>query len=371
MPISFLAAGPRQLLRCVAASMALCAFATQATPGGATPAWEFTLRTDRHSDPLALGQWGDARVRDVEPRAGRNLAYVDDEVRLSRRRDAWTWSLLARNRAMLVAGHDALAFAAQADRPVDAAVAGRWAVDARFRSFTGAGAQVARRFDLGGWQAELGTQALLLRHWRERRLAGVASFDATSGGYAADLRSVRLDDRLSFPFQSRFAASGAALMFNAELRREDRQWRLALSARDLGWLHWRGVPLQDARLATSITEIDADGFIIYRPLVEGRYSQQGATRRAPATLAAQAEWRAAAEGWLQVGLDVVSGFGALPRLGWQQRVGELEAGATWRWHEQRLTLRAHWQGWALSWGRDRPGSGAHSQELSLAYSGSL
>lgn len=330
-------------------------------------AWQFSLRSDHHSDAVALRDIdSDDALHSLSARPGRNLAYIDDELRASRRQGAWTWSVLARSRATLVANADALALVAHVESEPAARRDGRWATEARWRAFSGTGLEAERRFVLGdAWQLRASVQGLALRHWRERRIDGPVSYDAASATYAFDLQSTQRDDRLSFPFQSGFAARGAALLFGAELAWQGERWSAALGLRDVGWLHWRGLPQEQATLSTSTQAYDADGFVIYRPLIQGRDSQAGLTRDAPALASARVAWQATADGQLVAAADWIAGFGALPRVEWQQRWGALGLGAAWRVHERRLTLSAAWRGLQLQLGTDRPGSERRSQSFGL------
>jgi hypothetical protein len=342
------------------------AVATNETADAAS--WQFGLRSDHHSDAVELRDLDGDALRSLAPRPGRNLAYVDDELRASRRLGDWTWSLLARSRATLVVNADALALVAHVEAEPAARGSAHWATEARWRGFTGAGLEVERRFVLGdAWQARVGVQGLLLRHWRERRIDGTVDYDAATAAYAFDLRSTQTDDRLSFPFRRGFAARGAALLFSGELAWQGDRWHATLGASDVGWLRWRGVPQEQAQLSTTTRAYDADGFVIYRPLIQGVDSQGGRTRAAPARASASLAWQATRDAQLIGAADWIAGFGALPRVAWQQRWGALELGAAWRTHERRLTLSAAWQGLRLQLGADRAGGSARSREFALLY----
>lgn len=358
-----------------AAGLALAAAAHAAEPG----AWSLDLASERHSDPLPLAALDGASAADLRPRAGRNLVYAEEAVRASRRWGAWQWSLLARQSATIVANEDALRLARQVDGAGSTARDAAWQADARFRAFAGAGAEVARAWPLAeGWQLDTSVQALVLARWRERTLAGPASFEAatatTAATYRFDLDTSRIDDRADEPFQQPFAARGQALLADLGLRWQQGPWQARVALQDLGWLHWRGVPQQQATLSTDTQATDADGFLVYGPLVQGRNAQAGLTRRAPLRGLAELGWQASPAHRLTATVRTRLGV-VLPALGWQSLWptphGALQAGAQWHLHEQRLTLQAHWQGWQLRLGGDRLGAGARSRELGLGWAGAL
>lgn len=344
---------------------------------GADAAWQFSLRSDRHSDALPLAAMGDDDWRHLAPRPGRNLAYVDEQLRLQRHSGGWTFGLLARSQATLVASRETLQLAAQVDggqRPTRDA---RWSADMQLRAFSGAGALVAREWPLApGLTLDLSAQLLALGRWRERRIHGPVAYDASTASYAFALQSNELDDRLEFPFQQAFARRGLGALLGAELAWTGGPWSARAALRDGGWLHWRGVPQQRATLATDAQGLDADGFVVFRPLVQGRNAQAGLTQSLPwrGHLALS---RTVAEGrQLALTLDTVPGFGALPALQWQQRldpaaIGPVQLGLGWRLHERRATLSLAWRGWQLQAGADRLDAAARSREFALSWQGAL
>ena len=353
----------------VAAALLLAApLVPAADAAGPGPVWRVSLRSDRHSDALPLAALGADDWRHLAPRPGRNLAYLDDELRLERSAGDWTVGLLARSQATLVASRESLQLAALVDSgqrpPADA----RWDADLRLRAFSGAGLALARRFrPAEHWSAGLSAQVLALGRWRERQIAGPVAFDAASRSYSFQLQSSETHDQLAFPFQQAFARRGSALLLGAELGWAAGAWSVQAALRDGGWLRWRGVPQQAARLDTDVLSQDADGFVRYQPLVQGRNSQAGLTRRMP--------WRghlaidhALADGHrLGLSMDSVPGFGVLPALAWQRRLRGLDLGLAWRLHERRLTVSLAGHGLSLRAGADRLDGRARSRELALGY----
>lgn len=98
---------------------------TRAAPASPS-SWQLSPRSDHHSDALPLAVLGDDDWQRLAPRPGRNLAYLDDEVRLQGRSGDWTWGLLARSLATVVASRDTLALAQTVDAGVPPASNTRW-----------------------------------------------------------------------------------------------------------------------------------------------------------------------------------------------------------------------------------------------------
>lgn len=331
--------------------------------------WQVDATSSRHADALPLNRLDAEDVAgEFRPRSGRNLAYVRDELRVSRREGASTWSLLARQNATLVASEQGLALAHAVESEGTPSASRRWNVSAHYLGFAGAGAAWQRQFVIAeGWQGHFGLQGLLLSQWREHRLEGPAAYDAALQRWQFDLRYHRADSRLDFPFQDSFAARGQALLTEGGVAWAEGAWSAGLSWRDAGWLRWRGLPQQDAVLSTDTQAVDADGFVEYKPLVQGRFSQSTLRRTVAGVVRVEAAWAMnAATRWTLAG-ERVAGFGWLPQLGVKHRWGDVALVARFDVHERRLGVAGAWQGWQLAWGTDRLGGEARSREFRLGY----
>jgi len=333
-------------------------------------AWqvELQLKSVHHADALSLGALDDEdqALRQLAPRRGRNLAYVDDEARLSLRRDAWRLSVLARSRGHAITNHDTLDLATTVARRGKPSEHRHWYTTLDYSSFQGAGGELAYRWaSSNGWFGEVGVQALQLRHWRERQLDGNVSYDAGSQAYAFDLRSLHADDRLRFPFQQAFDQRGMGVLFSSEIGWSSGAWGVRAGFRDLGRLQWDGLPQQQAWLSTQTEDYDADGLVIYRPLLTGRNSQgrRSERSRGQGWLHLSYQWTGVGE--FGVGSEWIPRFGPLPVLGWRGALGPADASVQWRHHEQRLDFSVAWRGWQLQWGANTLGSGRRSQSMGL------
>lgn len=346
--------------------------ATAQTPSGPTAdAWTVTARAVHHADALPLEALDDEdrALEQLDARPGRNIAYVDDELRVGRAAGAWHWSLLARSSALLVTDAGTLDLIRHIGLGTTASVDRHWSTRVRYESFQGAGLEAGHRFaPAPAWQVGVAAQVLTLRHWRRRTLDGQARFDAASGGHAFDLASTQADDRLRFPFQQPADGGGAGLLIGADAGWRDGPWAASLGVRDLGWLRWRRLPQQLGTLSTQTQAVDADGFVVYRPLIEGRNDQQGYTRRLSGWWTARASWRAAHAGEFELSSDWVPGFGALPAVAWRRSLADVDLDVQWRFHERRATVAIGWRGWQLRAGADGFGASQRSRELALGGS---
>lgn len=342
--------------------------AAQAQSTACQAQWQLAARHDQHSDALALRDFGDDAARKLAPREGRNLAYLDTELRVSRSGCTATWSLLARQSATLVTSRGALDLASDIALPGRPAQSEQWDVRGNYLGFAGAGVEWQGAWSpRPGWTLGLGAQALALRHLRERQVDGRASFDAARQAYQFDVHSFEVDDRLEFPFQTGFASNGWGLLFAAELAWREGPFGASISWRDAGWLRWSGSPQQQAQLASKTQAVDADGFVVYRPLIQGANSQPGHSVRPPLRTSAALDWRPDPVWRLQLRLDGIEGLGRLPALSASRDFGELRLGLTWRSHERRTTLALDWQAVSAVFGADSLGRDARSQEFSLRY----
>ena len=129
----------------LAALLLAAAAAAHAQP--AAPGWRLSLASDRHVDALALGRLGDDEAaRALDPRAGRNLGYLFDELRLERRgSDGTRVVLLARQRAIAIASAGALELARQVETGGTPGHDRDWRVDLDHLGFAGAGLELGTR----------------------------------------------------------------------------------------------------------------------------------------------------------------------------------------------------------------------------------
>lgn len=363
---------PAAALCAVAAALVLgttpVARAADAESAGA-PGLRFAVQRIHHNDAMPLDAMDADDHSRTAPRSGRNLAYLDDEARLEwRTGGAWAFALLVRQQATLVAEGQTLALARMVETGQRPAGDAQWRTEARFRGFAGGGVELRRELALrAGWTAQLSGQLLALGNWHEREFHGAASYDAKSGTYGFDVVSDQLYSRLHVEYEQPRARHGTGLLVAAALQWDDGQTVLRAALRDGGWLHWNGVPQQSLALAADRQGVDADGFVVYGPLLQGRNRQSPSTRMQPWRANLSAGQRAGETLRLVAGADWLPDFGALPWLGALTRCGNADLQLQWQVHEQRLAVGLQWRGLAMRLGADRLGGAAHSREAALSY----
>lgn len=349
----------------LAASLAVGA--ALAAPAGAAD-WVVQADIDAHADGTPLRALSEDDVwPSVAPRPGRNVAYAFAELRASTLWGPWSFSLVGRQRALLTATEGALQLARvvqgaetlQADRS--------FLVRADYLRFTGVGGEVGRRFELGErWRFDLALQGLALTRIDSFRLDGSASYDAATTGYSADLSGHRAGDHLTFPFQQAFAARGSALLLHGGLHWDDGRWDAAMRWRDAGWLRWQGLPQQRLALDSSIQGTDANGYVVYAPLVSGQNDQRRYLRGLAPITQWQLGWRDPIGSRWEGRAEHVPGFGWLPRLAWQRSWDEHRFELAARLHERRLEAAWGWHGLRVALGSDGLHD-AHSARVAIGW----
>lgn len=340
-------------------------------------------RLDHHDDAVPLRAHGDDDevLRRLEPRPGRNRAWIDDELRVSHDTGHWSIGLLARSRLDVRVDADTLDLVRHVDRDEAVPSSGRrWQVDARATGFAGRGLLIGRAMSdmpacvCSAW-GEL--QGLQLTRWIERRWSGQVDRDGTDGRYALSLQSWRRDDRQTDYFLSPPAGHGQALLLAGGFRWAMRPgWQLTGSVHDLGRLRWRGIVEEQATVSTDTELRDAEGLITLAPLMQGSVRARTSTTRAPAWVQLRLDarvtasgsgsfatrWGASGQGWRQFAWrEALSPDHALVVLahspGWPVR----------RWGLEILDGTGACDGWSLGIAADRLSGQRRSAGLTLGW----
>ena len=351
----------------------LCGISSMATAQQIAPV--LTVSTERFSDPLPLKALLNNDLSRAAPRGDHNLIYLRDEARLGARWSHGVLTALVRQSATLVANEGAVSVIQDVSTPGAPAQSYDRPVKLRMSGFVGAGLAFDKAGVLsnGRWTWQSGVQVLSLRRFIARDLAGRAAFDEASGSYTLEAQSGHADDRLRFPFQRPFDSTGWGLLFSGGLNwQASDQARLSLSVEDLGRLQWSGLPQDDMSVSTNTSQVDQDGYLVYRPLVSGRYSQERYTTKSVATWRAGIEWRWAPAWHAVVNVRRVDGFARLlPYTGAQWASGAWRASAGWLWHERAFSLGGSYGAWQLALAADRLDASAHARTVSLHWTGTV
>lgn len=368
MPVRFPFSGLRAPTP-IAAFATCAAFAAALVPLGASAAWQVEATSSRHADPTPLHRLDiDDVAGQFDPRPGRNLAYMDEQLRVSYQGGRDTWSLVARSAGKLVGTRDAFDMARSLETSGTPDRDQRWDVKATYRSFAGGGVAWQRDLVLSdrlqGW---FGLEALALTQFREFELDGAAAYDAARREWQFGLQYRRNDSRLDLPFQDPYDGTGQALLTRGGLRWAGDGWTGAVAWRDAGRARWRGVPQQALQLSSSTRTYDGDGHVEYKPLLRGGYHQDTLHRSLPGigTVRVGVLPRAGME--VGAGGDYLPGFGWLPQLDVRQRIDGGVVSVGYAVHERRLGLALDWRGWRLAFGADRFGDEARSRAFRIGY----
>lgn len=295
-----------------------------------TGVWTLDVRLDHHDDAVPLRAHGDDDevLRRLDPRPGRNQAWIDDELRLRHVRGHWSFGLLARSRLSVHVDAETLALVRHVDRDEPASPEGRhWRVDARATGYAGQGLALgwrsaAMRNDVsqeGASTAWFELQGLALTRWIDRRWAGQVSQAGGDGRYAVALQSWRRDDRLVEPMLPAPAGQGRAWLLAGGFRWDFAPtWELSGAVHDLGRLSWRGIVEEESRLSTDTALRDANGQVNVAPLMQGRVQARTLSASAPAWAELRLETRVTAH----AGASAATRWGGAGsgwwRLGWRQ-----------------------------------------------------
>jgi hypothetical protein len=120
-------------------------------------------------------------------------------------------------------------------------------------------------------------------------------------------------------------------------------------------------------LNSSTSERDENGFIVYKPSIQGQNSQPVIRWRAPYTFDVAAHWRLGSAGQFSLQGERVPDFGWLPSLRWSRSLGSLDGALQWRMHQRDLLMQAQWHGWSVALSSQNFRRKAHSQVWTLAY----
>ncbi len=355
-----------------ACAIAMFAVAAALVPAGARAddaAWSFDTRSERHLDGAPLADFEDPHLwRVLRPRAGLDVGYLFEDASASRSEGGWTFSLVARERATVVASRDTLDLARLIDTG-EAPVADRaFHVRANAFGFGGGGLGVAREWTADPqWTLHAGLQALVLARVIDRTIAGSAAWNQADGTYAAQLESPRADDKLRFPYEQGHARFGEALLADLAVRWHDDVFSAAAALHDVGRLQWAGLPQQQETLQNRHATRDANGFVVYEPLIQGRDTQSTWRRWCVPVSEAEVSVKTGAAGQWTLATRYIPGGLFLPRIGAHQAMAGWGLEEQWNVHERRADVAVRVAGWRVGVGSDRLDATRRSLRWQVAW----
>jgi hypothetical protein len=360
------------LLACIGTGMGI-----GARPAHGQAAWlptgaAVSVSSERFSDPLPLNDLMANRLAGLKARHGQSLIYLRDEARLSVQWAHASMGLVARQSATLTASRGAVQLVQDVTADGPPAQSYEAQVDMRVKGFAGYGVTLGwqDQWATSGlrWQVEL--QSLQLRRVLVRDITGWANFDAASSSYTTQLQSEQYNDHHRYPFQSDWGRQGWGLLGSAAVQwQATPSWQLQASVEDLGRLRWDRLPRETETLSTQVQQTDADGNLVYSPLLNGRNSNAAFSQRATASykLGALWAWQPGREVELQWRrMDGVrsalpySGLRLQGDAGWQLQAG-------WLWFERAAVLGFKSGPWQLQLAGDALDASARTRQLRLSW----
>jgi hypothetical protein len=335
---------------------------------GEGASWQVSMQSSQYSDVLPLRYFGQRDwAQHVQPHRGRNLVQVEQSLVLTRaaKDSNQQWSLVARQMGRVVLDEPSARRIAQMGSGVDASQDWQWMPQIAYKAFSGYGLdwQYLALAD-EGFYAEGGAQALVLSRLSGRALGGEVDYSAVDGRYGFAVQSVQNSSQLRFPFQKPFDAQGQAWLLQGRWGWRSGALHVHAGVRDVGLLQWRGLPQQVLNLNSSTRTRDADGYILYRPLVQGQNSQTDVRWHAPWRGDVQLAWRASTTQTWSMPWQYVPGFGWLPALRWQEDGAGLKWALTWRQHQRDVLGQWSWGAWGFSLAL---GHTSASQQWGISY----
>lgn len=250
------------------------------------PGW--TLRAEaanfESADATPVRALSDDWAR-YHPRAGRNAALQSARIELVAAHAGWEVAAALRS-DILIEGSggafDVVHAYKQRQTPVDGSA---FAVDAQEQGVVSAGLRGARTWVLrpgsdNGLQLTAALTLLSVRRVQVTDVRGEVQY-SSAAGYAFDAHTLQQDSRKPFGGFGTAGTTGSGYTLDAGLL-----WQASpdtfvnLSAGDvLSRLRVRNVAMQQTTLSSSTRLLDGNGFLAYKPLVDGRNSASDVSLR--------------------------------------------------------------------------------------------
>lgn len=329
------------------------------------------LHSELHSDPLAIRHWGHANwAEHLQARPGKNLVRIDQaaELRLTPHHAKHQISLMVRQLGRLVASEGTVQALGEIARKNHLTQDWNLFPDLALQSFSGMGLQWNQSLAIAAnWQWQLGVQGLLLRHLTARNLQGDLSYQAASQTYVFHASSLEQSSRLQYPFQEVHDRAGQALLFQTQLKWNAGPLDVEIGVKDWGWLRWQNLPTQKLQLNSNVRELDANGYLVYKPLLHGQNRQSSVLWRAPWTAETTVQWAFGSAQKLSLPWQYIPDFGWLPAARWTDARHPVQWAVEWRQHDRNVVLYFQWKNWGLDWGLDNLDHASRNQVWRVSY----
>ena len=265
------------------------------------------------------------------PRGGRNAALQSARIELVAAHARWEVAAALRSDILIEGSRGAFDLVhayKQRQTPADGSA---FAVDAQEQGVVSAGLRGARTWVLrpgsdNGLQATAALTLLSVRRVQVTDVRGEVQY-STAAGYAFDAHTLQQDSRKPFGGFGTSGTTGNGYTLDAGLL-----WQASpdtfvnLSAGDvLSRLRIRNVAMQQTTLSSSTSSLDGNGFLAYKPLVNGRNSASDVSLRLTRKWSASVGTRIGAHIGLPAGHALDD---ALVGARWE-RIGNIDLPALW------------------------------------------
>lgn len=328
------------------------------------------LDSSRYSAPFPLHDLARSQLEYVRPNGQNNLIYVRDQLKLNVTSVWGEWAVLARQSATLHATDGAVRVIADIESSGKPKSSYQESVQLEMQGFSGVGL---------GWRSphmplnqrvswRIGIQGIKVQRYLYRDLDGRVSYNSFDDVYSLMAQSTYRSDRLTFAYQKPVDSNGQAWLADLSVRMSlTAQSSLSMGLEDWGRLWWGGLPQDKKRLSSNTSSVDENGYVVYQPLVQGRYSQMP-------------KWQAV---WPTTVLSLKAQPSERMNLAFEARqidhagvwLPSISASYPWQgvtWHsawlmrERALVLGLDTSMLSLRIGGDRRGAGAKSMHASVA-----
>jgi len=251
------------------------------------------------NDPLSARQYQGDWQGSYHPRDGLNIGLLSTRAEAGAQAAGWRLSAVRRTDLLIESGREMTDLMRLYKTRAPAPAGQTFSVDAHFQGFEAKGWRLDKAWNWktrGNHDLSFGLGYSLLDGTRVRAGAAQGSFASLGGGnygYALDMDDAYT--RKTYPFQTPGTPEGSG--GNADVAFE---WktpqgvRLEWVANDLfGRMRWRDVPGTVANAGTGVTGTDANGYIVYAPVLSGRNARRDFTQKLPVRwgLGAEVPWR--------------------------------------------------------------------------------
>jgi hypothetical protein len=332
---------------------------------------EFKLLSDVQSDPLPVKYLGHSNwTRFLDARPGINMIRIDKSagVELTSQDRLFSFGLTTRIVGRLLASEESLrnlrVVANREAQPRD------WLVDVQLNmeGFSGTGVQWQQKYNISPqlhWR--FGGQGLLLNNLQSRDFSGQMGYQQLQQSYRFEVVSQDKNNALRLPYQDAVNKFGQGLLFNTHIAWQSKHAGVEFGVKDLGILHWQGLPNQVLKLNSNITERDSNGYLLYRPLLTGQNSQVSVLQKSPWVAELTPKWIPTLGQYFSMPWQYIPNFGWLKAYRWTNTQGSTPWAIEWRDHDRNLVFHGQWSQWVADIGFSNFSSNSRSQIFKLSY----